>query len=127
MILNGKLIAEQIFAELLEQIAELPKPPKLAVVLVGDNPASLSYIRQKRKTAEKVGIDFELFSFDISVSEQELIAAIQGLNSNPDITGFIVQLPLPKHINTTAIIETIAPHKDVDGFTAENIGRLFLG
>jgi len=127
MIFDGKFIAEQIFAELTEQIAELPKPPKLGVVLVGDNPASLSYIRQKRRAAERVGIDFELFSFDISVSERELITAIQGLNTNPDITGFIVQLPLPKHINTTAIIETIAPHKDVDGFTAENIGRLFLG
>lgn len=127
MILNGKLIAEQIFAELLEQIAKLPKPPKLAVVLVGDNPASLSYIRQKQKAAERLGMDFELFSFEASISEQELVAAIQGLNNNPDITGFIVQLPLPAHINTNAIITAIDPEKDVDGFTAENIGRLFLG
>lgn len=127
MILNGKLIAEQIFAEILEQIAKLPKPPKLAVVLVGDNPASLSYIRQKRKAAERLGMDFELFSFEASISEQELVAAIQGLNNNPDITGFIVQLPLPAHIPTNAIIAAIDPEKDVDGFTAENIGRLFLG
>lgn len=127
MILNGKLIAEQIFSELLEQIAKLPKPPKLAVVLVGDNPASLSYIRQKRKAAERLGMDFELFSFEASISEQELVAAIQRLNTNPDITGFIVQLPLPAHINTNAIIAAIDPRKDVDGFTAENIGQLFLG
>lgn len=127
MILNGKSIADKILGELREKIATLGKKPKLAVVLVGDNPASLSYIRQKRLFAERVGIDFELRQFDVSIGEKELITAIRELNTDANVTGFIVQLPLPAYIDTNHIIEAIDPRKDIDGFTSENIGRLFLG
>ena len=127
MILDGKKIAFTILDELTEKIAKLAVRPRLAVILVGDNPSSLSYIGQKRKFSERVGIDFELRQFEPSITEDGLVTEIKKFNDDASVTGFIVQLPLPKHISADKIIAAINPRKDVDGFTPENIGKLFLG
>lgn len=126
MIIDGRKIAKKILSELKIKIEKLPRVPKLTVVLVGDNPSSLSYIRQKRKYALEVGIDFEVLWLPIDTSEKELIATIEKLNNDPSVNGFIIQLPLPSHIQANSVIEAIDPKKDVDGFTSENIGKLFL-
>ncbi|MDD2892213.1 MAG: bifunctional 5,10-methylenetetrahydrofolate dehydrogenase/5,10-methenyltetrahydrofolate cyclohydrolase [Candidatus Gracilibacteria bacterium] len=127
MILDGKSLANTLLVSLREEIQKLPKKPKLSVILVGDNPASLSYIRQKERFAGIVGIDFELRHLSVDITEDALINTIQEMNLDPKVNGMIVQLPLPRHIDTSRIIETIDPQKDVDGFTSQNIGKLFLG
>ncbi len=127
MIIDGRAIANSILVELLENIKKLPMKPKLVDVLLGDNPSSLSYIKQKGRSAEKIGINFELRQFPIDTTEKELLSIIEELNTDNSIHGFIVQLPLPSHIDTNKIIEAINPEKDVDGFTSANIGKLFLG
>ncbi len=101
--------------------------PKLCVVLVGENSASLSYIAGKKKACLEVGIDFELRQFDITISQADLVREVHTINTNSAIHGCIVQLPLPQHIDANAIIDQIVASKDVDGFTRENIGSLFLG
>lgn len=127
MIIDGRSIANSILTELGKQSARLPTRPRLSVVLVGDNPASLSYIKQKERSALVAGIDFDLLKLPVDITEVELLQAIHELNTDNRVHGFMVQLPLPGHINTNAIIEAIDPKKDVDGFTSQNIGRLFLG
>lgn len=127
MIIDGRAIAITILEGLKQKIHALPRPPKLMVVLVGDNPASLSYIRQKRKYATLVDMDFELRQLPIETSEQELLDIIHKLNTDGTVDGFLIQLPLPKHMDTAKVVEALDPRKDVDGFTSENIGRLFLG
>jgi methylenetetrahydrofolate dehydrogenase (NADP+) / methenyltetrahydrofolate cyclohydrolase len=101
--------------------------PKLCVVLVGDNSASLTYITGKRKACEEIGFDFELKQYAPSITEDELVSAIESINADATIHGCIVQLPLPPQISAIRIIDTIDPLKDVDGFTRANIGNLFLG
>ena len=127
MILDGKKTAYTILDELAIKVKNLPTQPRLAVILVGENTASLSYIKQKRKFAEHVGIDFQIQIYDTSISESSLLEAIQELNTDIRVSGFIIQLPLPNHINPNTVISAIDPKKDVDGFTPENIGALFLG
>lgn len=126
MIIDGRAIANTILQELHEKTQRLPKKPKLTVLLVGENPASLSYIRQKEKSALLCGIDFELRQYSVDIREEELLENIRSINADTDTDGIIVQLPLPPHIQADTVIETIDPRKDVDGFTAENIGKLFL-
>ncbi len=126
MILDWKKIAEQIYDNLKNKISNLKNKPSLAVILVWDNPASLVYIRQKEKYASYVWINFILKKFKNNIKENILIKEIESLNNDNKISGFIVQLPLPKHINTQKIIDTMDPKKDVDGFTKENIWKLFL-
>lgn len=101
--------------------------PKLAVVLVGDNPASLTYISSKKRLCEELGMDFELFSFPDSVSSQELKEKINFINEEESISGVIIQLPLSKHLDSQEILNTISPKKDVDGLTAYNMGLLASG
>ena len=127
MIIDGRAIANDILTNLQKEVGGLPKKPKLTVILVGENPASLSYIKQKERSAIVAGIDFELRQFHVDMTETELIGVIQELNNNSQVSGIIVQLPLPRHIDVNKIIETIDPRKDVDGFTSQNIGKLFLG
>ena len=127
MIIDGRTIANDILSDLREKIKKLSVKPKLSVILVGDNPASLSYIRQKERFALIAGIDFELRHLSVDITEDKLIDVIQEMNLNPGVNGMIVQLPLPRHIDVNHIIETIDPRKDVDGFTSQNIGKLFLG
>ena len=127
MIIDGRSIARTILEDLHKKTEELSIKPKLTVVLVGDNPASLSYIKQKERSALVAWIDFELQKFNVTITESELIDVIQKINGDTRTHGLIVQLPLPSHIDTKKIIEVISPRKDVDGFTSHNIGKLFLG
>ena len=127
-ILDGRRIAENLLDELKVRVdarvaAGLGRPG-LAVVLVGGDPASSVYVRNKRRAAEKVGI--EAFDYDLpaGTSEGDLLALIDQLNADPKIHGILVQLPLPEHIDSQHVLERIVPHKDVDGFHPYNVGRL---
>jgi len=127
-ILDGKLIAQQLKQSLKiatdKRIAAGKRPPGLAVILLGSDAASQVYVGSKRRSCEQIG--FKSVSYDLAdtTSEDELLALIDTLNNDPEIDGILVQLPLPSHINTERVIETITPHKDVDGFHPYNIGRL---
>ncbi len=126
-IIDGKALALEIQAGLAEQISAFPRAPKLAVILVGDDPASHVYVRNKAKAAEKVGVVAETFYLSPVLTQDALIAFVHDLNVDPDIDGILVQLPLPKHINADAVIEAIDPEKDADGLCTRNLGRLFIG
>lgn len=127
-IIDGKKIAtelkQKIKASTQMRLATGKRRPGLAVVLIGDNPASQVYVGSKRRSCEEVGFKSESFDLPETTSEQELLALITQLNEDDEIDGILVQLPLPAHFNTDVIIEHIAPHKDVDGFHPYNIGRL---
>ena len=115
-IINGKKIAQKLLMSLKEKINMMKVKPGLAVVLVGNNPSSLLYVRNKEKAAKKIGVNFELYKFGASATNQTLISRIKNLNKRKDIHGIIVQLPLPKHLDVNKIISAIDPKKDVDGF-----------
>ena len=127
MILDGKLISDKILNSVAEKVQLMDKKPHLAVILVGEDSASQIYVRNKQKAAEKVGIDSSIIELPSSISEIELLNIIADLNQNPEITGILVQLPLPDHIDKFKVITSISPKKDVDGFTPENVGRLAVG
>lgn len=129
MILDWRLVASTILENIKNEITFSPanEKPMLAVVLVGDNPASLSYIKMKEKRAREVGMGFWLYRFDETISQNELEEAVISLSKNEKIHGIIVQAPLPKYINSHDIIDCIDPIKDVDGFTKTQIGNMFLG
>ena len=131
MILDGKHIAATIRAELREQIdalkAQGKRVPKLAVVIVGHNPASETYVNNKIKACAEVGIDAQKIALEDTVTEQQLLAQVRQLNEDPAVDGFIVQLPLPEHITETTILSAIDYRKDVDGLTPENVGRTVQG
>lgn len=122
-ILDGKTLALTIRKDIAKRVAAMPTPPGLGVILVGDDPASHKYVELKRIACEEVGIRFELNLYQADVSEQTLIEKIHELNGRTDITGILVQLPLPTQ-NPNNIIPEIEPFKDVDGFHQENIERL---
>ena len=127
-ILDGKALSLKITNELSEKVSEYKKNglhPKLATVLVGDDPASRIYVNLKKKDSEKIGIDYEEFYYD-DISEEDLLSLIDKLNKRTDIHGILVQLPLPKHIDSNKVLERIDPIKDVDGFTPFNVGRILL-
>lgn len=130
-VINGKAVAatltDMIAKDTQSFVAQSKTPPCLAVVLVGDDPASSVYVRNKGKTAEKVGFQSIQKTFPADISEQTLIDIIEELNTDPTINGILVQLPLPAHIDEEKIIELIAPEKDVDGFHPINVGRLGAG
>lgn len=128
-IIDGKQVANQIKQSIQQQLIakRSNRPPGLAVVLLGEDYASTVYVTNKRKACKEVG--FESFAYNLSnqTTENELLTLIRDLNQNENVHGILVQLPLPPHINTTKIIEEIAPHKDVDGFHPYNFGRLAQG
>ena len=130
MIIDGKQIAQQLKEEMREQVAELVKQygrkPCLDVILVGENPASMSYVRSKIKATEYCGFDGELIQLPETTSQEELLRIIRERNVNPTVDGILVQLPLPKHIDEQRVIEAIAPEKDVDGFHPTNVAKLWL-
>ncbi len=130
-LLDGKQTAEVLKAQIAEQVDQLRaqggKIPHLAAVLVGQDGASETYVNNKVLACERVGFKSTLVRLDSDVSEEVLLAEIDKLNNDPDIDGFIVQLPLPAHINETRVTLAIDPAKDVDGFCPENVGRLCLG
>lgn len=131
MILDGKQIAQTIRAELREQIAGLRekglRAPKLAIVIVGHNPASETYVNNKLKACAEVGIEAEKIAYEEFISEQTLLNEVHRLNDDASIDGFIVQLPLPDQINETRILSAIDYRKDVDGLTPANVGRTVQG
>lgn len=130
-IISGKDIARKIIeTDLVPRVEKLKSreiTPKLIVLLVGEHPASASYVKQKEKFAEKAGIIAETWRFPDTISEDEILTEIEKINNDKNIHGVIVQLPLPKGVSVEKVLAKISPNKDVDGFTAENIGKLFLG
>ena len=129
-ILDGKRIAEELIAQLRQRVKARVRAgqrvPGLAVILIGANPASHVYVKNKRAACVKAGFYTRDFNLAASFSQQELLSLIDSLNSDPAIHGILVQMPLPLHIDARAVIARIAPAKDADGFHAENIGRLAL-
>ncbi len=118
-ILQGKEIAERILTEVRENIAQEKLIPGLAVILIGSDEASRIYVDLKGKAAQKTGIDFRLIAMEEHITEKEVLDKIQTLNSDTQISGIIVQLPLPAHLDKNKIIQSIAPQKDVDGFSLQ--------
>jgi len=131
LIIDGKKFAKALRAKIKSQILKIKKRkkliPGLTVILVGDHPASAIYVKNKQLSAKEVGINSSVLRFKSSISQQKLITVVKKLNKNPRVHGILVQLPLPKHINSNSVIETINPLKDVDGFHATNVGNLSIG
>ncbi|MFY0543255.1 bifunctional methylenetetrahydrofolate dehydrogenase/methenyltetrahydrofolate cyclohydrolase FolD [Brevibacillus sp. H7] len=129
-ILDGKEVAKSIRAEMTNEVENLKKQgltPGLTVILVGEDPASHSYVKAKEKACQEIGIQSEVIRMDASISQKELLETIERLNQNPNVHGILVQLPLPSHISEHAVIEAIRPEKDVDGFHPINVGNLVIG
>ena len=130
-IIDGKKVSSEIrekikkFGDIL--IKESGRIPGLAVVLVGENPASKVYVKNKIEKTKEVGFNSIEHKLDENVSEKELLSVVKELNENEKVQGILVQLPLPKHINADLVLDTIVPIKDVDGFHAENVGKLWSG
>ena len=127
-ILDGKQIASDIKKELAEKVEALKgadkRVPHLAIIIVGDDGASHTYVNGKIKACKAVGFDYTLMQFAQTISEKKLVRHVESLNEDEDIDGFIVQLPLPDHISVETIIEAVHPSKDVDGFTNQNFGSI---
>ena len=129
MIIDGKKIAEELREKIKGDIKKISdnKKPGLAVILIGEHPASQIYVRNKEKFANEVGINSSVLRFDENISEEDLKNEIRKLNDNTNVHGILVQLPLPKHISQKDIIQSIDPNKDVDGFHPINVGNLSSG
>ena len=128
-IMDGRKISKEILLSLSSEVNRMHVShihPKIAVILVGKDPASLSYIKQKQKACNATGIEWVQFDYEESITTEELIEKIHELNEDESIHGILVQLPLPKHVFAPDVIKAIEPMKDVDGFTAYNIGKMFL-
>ena len=130
-IIDGKKVSaqvkEKVRLETLELIEKHGITPGLAVVIVGDDPASRVYVNNKKKACEVVGFKSEEYALPASTTQEELLALVDKLNKKEDINGILVQLPLPKHLDDKAVIERISPQKDVDAFHKQNVGRIMLG
>jgi methylenetetrahydrofolate dehydrogenase (NADP+)/methenyltetrahydrofolate cyclohydrolase len=129
MILDGKGLARQNEVTLKEKVKILKQKfgftPTLRVILVGENPASIAYVNSKKKACDRVGIDGEIIRLPIDIQEEALIEKIESLNHDPKVDGILIQLPLPKHINETFVLNKVSPDKDVDGLHTINAGKLF--
>jgi len=129
-IIDGKALAASARTEVAQRVATLKArgvQPTLAVILVGENPASQTYVRHKGSDCESVGMRFLFDRFAADLSEAALLARIAALNADPSVHGMLVQLPLPKHIDTNKVIAAISPHKDADGFHVQSAGALMIG
>jgi methylenetetrahydrofolate dehydrogenase (NADP+)/methenyltetrahydrofolate cyclohydrolase len=129
-ILDGKSLAAQVRAAVKKEVAALSQRgirPGLGVILAGDNAASRVYVRNKMVASEETGVRSDLYELPASVSEEALLDRVLALNDDPDVHGILVQLPLPKHINASKVLETVSPAKDIDGFHAANLGALVAG
>lgn len=127
ILIDGKMLAEKICAQVADAAARLEKRPCLAAVLVGDDPASQIYVRNKERDCRKCGIDSRRYDLPADVSESELLELIEKLNCEKAVDGILVQLPLPEHIDERKVINAVAPDKDVDAFHPINVGRLAAG
>ena len=129
-IIDGKKISATIRAEIAEEVKAMKNEginPGLAVIIVGENPASQVYVRNKGKACEEVGIYSEIIEMPEATTEETLLAKIAELNGRKEISGILVQLPLPKHINEASVIAAISPDKDVDAFSEVNVGKIMIG
>ena len=129
-ILDGKMVSQRIKDELAQEVAELKEKginPGLAVIIVGDDPASRVYVNNKKKACEQIGVYSEEYALPAETTEQELLDLIEKLNNDKKINGILVQLPVPKHINEETIINAIDPKKDVDAFHPVNVGKIMVG
>ncbi len=127
IILDGKKLRDKIFEKLKNKVDSMTTKPSLAVILAGEDPSSQIYVNNKKKCAEKLGINSIVINYPENVSETELLEKIETLNNDKNVTAILVQLPLPNHINKFKIIDAISPQKDVDGLTPYNSGKLFSG
>ena len=127
MIIDGKLQARKLLSILAEKVATFPTAPGVAVVLVGENSASQLYVNNKIKKAAAIGINSKVITLPQSISQCQLINTVRTLNTDRSVHGFIIQLPLPKHIDTEKVLEAIDPSKDIDGFHPLNVGYLYTG
>ncbi len=131
ILLDGKVISEQMKAEIAQEVENIKKQggkvPHLAAILVGHDGGSETYVGNKEKSCNQVGFRSTVLRFEDTITEAQLLDEINKLNSNPDIDGFIVQMPLPKHISEQKVTEAIDPKKDVDGFHPLNVGRMTIG
>ena len=124
-LIDGNKIAADLIAELKAQVSRLPgRKPCLALVRVGDDPASVSYVTKKEKTSAEIGITSRIILPPVTISQTELFAIIDQLNADPAVDGILVQSPLPKHIDEVAVFRRVAPEKDVDGFNTVNLGKV---
>jgi methylenetetrahydrofolate dehydrogenase (NADP+)/methenyltetrahydrofolate cyclohydrolase len=126
-ILDGAVVRDKILADLKPRVQRLPRPPGLAVVLVGDDPASEIYVRNKIRACADLGIYSEKITPPATVTTDELLAIIEGLNADPAIDGILVQMPLPKQIDSRRVLEAVSAQKDADGFHPLNVGHLVAG
>lgn len=126
-IIDGKGIADRIYEELKEEVITLKDKPGLAVVLVGDDPASIVYVRNKERACKRLGLNYKLLKFPQSIGREDLLSSIKTLNEDEMTNGIIVQMPLPKHLDAFDIVSNIDPLKDVDGLHPDNLGRLLSG
>ena len=123
-IIDGKEIAKNLRSKIAEEVSTFERPPGLAVILVGEDPASAVYVRNKELACKQAGCFSDKIIKSENITEEQLLEEVERLNNNPQIDGILVQLPLPKHIDANKVIEHISPLKDVDGFHSENIGKL---
>ena len=123
-IIDGKEIAKNLRSKIAEEVSTFERPPGLAVILVGEDPASAVYVRNKELACKQAGFFSDKIIKSANITEKQLLEEVERLNNNPQIDGILVQLPLPKHIDANKVIEHISPLKDVDGFHSENIGKL---
>ena len=128
-IINGKKVSQKIREELKEECEEIRKQgiiPKLAVIMVGDNPASKVYVKNKNKACQEIGIEYEEYFLNSEITQEKLIELIEDLNTRKDINGILLQSPIPNHLDINEAFRKISPEKDVDGFHPENVGKLIL-
>ncbi|XGI84438.1 bifunctional 5,10-methylenetetrahydrofolate dehydrogenase/5,10-methenyltetrahydrofolate cyclohydrolase [Halorutilales archaeon Cl-col2-1] len=126
-VIDGESVAEEVRDSVSEEVEEMETPPKLVAVLMSDDPASETYVSMKEKDCGEVGIESEVVRIDPSEPEEKLMSVIDDLNHDDSVDGFIVQLPLPDHVDETKALEAVSPEKDVDGFHPENKGLLMEG
>jgi len=127
LILDGKKVAESVCSKIVLEVSLLPVVPKIVFIMVGDNAASATYVRSKTKKSQDLGLRSQTVHLPTETSQEELIALLHDLNRDKDVTGILVQLPLPSHFDETKVLREIDPMKDVDGLHPDNMGRLFSG
>ena len=126
-IIDGKVIAKDFRAQVAAHVRKLGSTPRLAVILVGEHPASLIYVQNKQKAAQEVGIDVDVYQLSPTVAEKTVLDLIAELNAKQEVNGILLQLPVPPHLDSMRLIEAIDPRKDVDGLHPENVGKMVTG